>query len=279
MKPFATGQIRNVALVAHHGVGKTSLAEAMLFEAGAIQRLGRVEEGTTTSDFDAEALQAVRVDRVTAEHGLTFLRVHAGLGEQLVRDLARVGERAVGMRVVGLEEDRAEADVVSAAEPVEIVEHATEHMAARQTFLITEDGARSAADMLLALLGMEPQVVEGPANRHESTYRAAEIPRYQFERSKLDVISFIRANHRLPPSAWIGSQRLSLPDFAATLAADQGGAGAVAVHKGNPEMERYIATDPIRAFAWPIHPEGFSGANLLELARLQAWTLKPARLR
>jgi hypothetical protein len=154
-----------------------------------------------------------------------------------------------------------------------------EHLAARQTFLLTEDGALSAADMLLALLGMEPQVVEGPANRHESTYRAAEIPRPQFERSKLDVISFIRANHRLPPSAWIGSERLSLPDFAATLAADRSGSPAVAVRKGNPEMERYVSTDPIGAFTWPIHPAGFSAPNLLELARLQAWTLKPARLR
>lgn len=154
-----------------------------------------------------------------------------------------------------------------------------EHLAARQTFLITEDGAGSAADMLLALLGMEPQVVEGPANRHDSTYRAAQISRPQFERSKLDVISFIRANHRLPPSAWIGSERLSLPDFAATLAADRSGSAAVAVRKGNPEMERYIATDPKGAFSWPIHPEGFSAPNLLELARLQAWTLKPARLK
>ena len=42
MKEFATGHIRNVALVAHHGVGKTSLAEAMLFQARATTRLGRI---------------------------------------------------------------------------------------------------------------------------------------------------------------------------------------------------------------------------------------------
>ncbi len=50
MKEFATAQIRNVALVAHHGVGKTSLAEAMLFHAKATSRLGRVAEGTTLLD-------------------------------------------------------------------------------------------------------------------------------------------------------------------------------------------------------------------------------------
>jgi elongation factor G len=57
MKEYDTKAIRNVALIAHGGTGKTSLTEAMLFEAGAINRLGRVEEGTTTSDFDPDELK------------------------------------------------------------------------------------------------------------------------------------------------------------------------------------------------------------------------------
>jgi elongation factor G len=44
--------IRNVVLLSHQGAGKTSLAEFMLFTAGAIQRLGNVRDGTTTSDYD-----------------------------------------------------------------------------------------------------------------------------------------------------------------------------------------------------------------------------------
>src|SRR5919201_398148 len=48
------GKIRNVAVVGHRGTGKTSLVEAMLFQAGAINRLGVVEQGTTTSDWDED---------------------------------------------------------------------------------------------------------------------------------------------------------------------------------------------------------------------------------
>jgi elongation factor G len=54
VKRYATGQIRNVALVGHGGAGKTSLAEALLHRAGAINRMGRVEDGTTVCDYDPE---------------------------------------------------------------------------------------------------------------------------------------------------------------------------------------------------------------------------------
>ena len=43
-------RIRNVALVGHRGSGKTSVNEALLFEAGAVNRLGSVADGTTVSD-------------------------------------------------------------------------------------------------------------------------------------------------------------------------------------------------------------------------------------
>jgi elongation factor G len=52
--PTEAGKIRNVAVVGHRGTGKTSLVEAMLFQAGAINRLGTVEQGSTTSDWDED---------------------------------------------------------------------------------------------------------------------------------------------------------------------------------------------------------------------------------
>ena len=54
MAKFDTKQIRNIVLLGHGGCGKTSLAEAMAYITGGIDRLGKIEDGNTISDFDAE---------------------------------------------------------------------------------------------------------------------------------------------------------------------------------------------------------------------------------
>jgi elongation factor G len=56
MKVYDAASIRNVALVGHTGSGKTQLASAILFSTGTINRLGKVDEGTTVTDFDEEEI-------------------------------------------------------------------------------------------------------------------------------------------------------------------------------------------------------------------------------
>ena len=57
MPVFEPGKIRNVAVVGHRGTGKTSLVEALLFQAGETNRLGTIDAGSTTSDWDDDEQQ------------------------------------------------------------------------------------------------------------------------------------------------------------------------------------------------------------------------------
>ena len=57
MGQFETSKIRNLGIIAHGGAGKTSLSEAILFDTGMIDRLGRVDDGTSTMDFEPEEIK------------------------------------------------------------------------------------------------------------------------------------------------------------------------------------------------------------------------------
>ena len=57
MKVYSGSEIRNVAVVGHNDTGKTTLVSQMLFNAGAMTRLGRVEDGTTVTDFDQDEIE------------------------------------------------------------------------------------------------------------------------------------------------------------------------------------------------------------------------------
>jgi elongation factor G len=57
MEQYGLDNIRNLVLLSHCGAGKTSLSEAILFNAGAVNRLGKVDDGATTSDYDPEEVK------------------------------------------------------------------------------------------------------------------------------------------------------------------------------------------------------------------------------
>ena len=73
-----TGNLRNVALVGHSGSGKTSLAEAILFVSGKLNRMGRTQEGSTVCDYDPEEIErqiSLKTSMITTEWNATHLNL------------------------------------------------------------------------------------------------------------------------------------------------------------------------------------------------------------
>lgn len=142
-------------------------------------------------------------------------------------------------------------------------------------YLENSEGSWSAAELLTAALGIAPGYVDGPVERLPTTYKGAAFPRWLWEQGVANAKDYIQQYHRLPGAVFMGMESVSLADFAATLARDSG-SGSVKLQQGQMLFEQHVATDPEKTFNWAIHPTGFRAPELLELARLQAWTLKPA---
>ncbi|HEY1241717.1 MAG TPA: hypothetical protein VGF16_14230 [Bryobacteraceae bacterium] len=137
----------------------------------------------------------------------------------------------------------------------------------------------SAAEMLIALLKVPPQILDGPTAPGKTTYMKATIPAATFHSAASDAAEYVRRFRRLPSEVFVGGETLSLVDFAATLAGSFGKDGPVTVAHGTTAFDTFFAADGRKSFNWVIHFEGFDGSPLIELGRLQGWTLKPARLR
>jgi hypothetical protein len=130
--------------------------------------------------------------------------------------------------------------------------------------------------------------IDGPAQTfHPSTgqLRSSSFSWDAFGSAVRDTAAYYRVHGRMPDEIWIGAENLSPVDYLATLGSvveqflTTGTMPARVDRKSaRTTTERYIADDSPKLWGWIIFPEGFHAPRLMELARLQAWTLKPALL-
>jgi hypothetical protein len=123
----------------------------------------------------------------------------------------------------------------------------------------------------------------GPALDPPQLDHAVNVPWDQFSRTVRDVSDFVARNHQLPAYVWLGSVAVppesylvALADVAKTLLAGNRSPQNVTLPVARLTATRYVADDSPAVWNWPIFPKGFHSAHLLSVARLQAWTLKPA---
>lgn len=77
MKDYKTENLRNIVLIGHGGSGKTSIAEAMLFNTGVLDRFGKVDDGTATTDFDPEEVKRkISISAATAPCDFNDIRIN-----------------------------------------------------------------------------------------------------------------------------------------------------------------------------------------------------------
>ena len=135
-----------------------------------------------------------------------------------------------------------------------------------------------------------PQVVLdgtpfGPSSRPPEMKHNLEVPRSQFSRTVLDVAGFMQKNGQIPAAVWFGSTAVppesyfvALAGVTTSLLSKGGPSPSIVVGPAHLTAEKFVAEDSPRLWGWVIFPPGFHGPNLMALARLQAWTIKPARL-
>jgi hypothetical protein len=124
----------------------------------------------------------------------------------------------------------------------------------------------------------------GPVQRLASTITAGtRVSTESFIEAAADARQSLNYHGRIPAAVWLGAQRLSPADFLVTaaqllrrLVLDGDSLPLdLTVHSGMIDGERHVHEN---VWGWPVFPENFSAPGILEHARLQTWTLKPATL-
>lgn len=132
--------------------------------------------------------------------------------------------------------------------------------------------------------------LDGPDRAHRGSSgmeRPAKVPGWLFAEAVGDVAHFMQSHAQVPSQVWLGAASISPEDFLASLAPlVAAGSLSTAVAAATPEWVELrqarlasaavVGEDSAEVWDWPILPDGFRSEHLLELARLQSWTFKPA---
>jgi len=149
----------------------------------------------------------------------------------------------------------------------------------------------AATDQMLTNGNTEKPVRLVPVDGPDHAFTVASVPPptavqwHEFRDAVQVTARACRTVEMMPSAVRVGTRSIAPADYLATLAEvfsaiAEGGQppASVTVRQGKTTFEQYVAEDSPRLWGWVIFPEGFHAPRLMELAKLQAWTLKPAVL-
>ncbi len=123
----------------------------------------------------------------------------------------------------------------------------------------------------------------GPASLGVELQETVEVPWSQFSRAVLDLADFVEKRDQIPNAVWFGSKAVPPESYLVALARVTGRLlvkaeppESVAVGPARLAAAQYVADDSPDLWGWVVFPPGFQAPRLMRLAKLQAWTLKPA---
>jgi hypothetical protein len=142
------------------------------------------------------------------------------------------------------------------------------------------DGTPDGPSSLLPAPGRGPTASSGGL-KSGATF---EVPWSQFTRTVLDVADELEKTNQVPNAVWFGSTPVpsesylvALAQAVATLTSKGEPPDSVTVKPAHLAAAQYVADDSPALWSWVIFPRGFDAPHLISLAKLQAWSLKPAR--
>ena len=153
----------------------------------------------------------------------------------------------------------------------------------------------SAAEGMLALAhfvakidkGSEPEQVQlelayGPASQAERFVTEGTFGWETLRQAAQELVDAVHETKQLPSVIWVAGQPMRPEDFAVTLASVVAAgryAGDFPMQRAELEAKKFVAEDSPGLWGWVIFPKDFNAPHMMELAKLQAWTIKPAALR
>jgi hypothetical protein len=127
------------------------------------------------------------------------------------------------------------------------------------------------------------QTPYGPSSPPPQLEKTITVSLTQFLSTVQDVSHFVAIQHQVPQAVWLGSVAVppetylvALAEISSRLLSARDLPQSVTIAPARLVTSEYIATDSPKLWDWPIFPDGFHSAQLMRMARLQAWTLKPA---